>query len=837
MVALAPMICGAQQVAKSLKAANGASIGFYEYRPADYATNTTTKYPLIIFLHGIDERGNGTTELSLVKKTAIPKYIDQGKKLQWTLNGKTESFIILSPQLSKSYSSWQNFYVDEMINYAIKNLRVDPNRIILTGLSLGGGGTWRYASSSTTNASKLAAIAPMCGTNSMSSASNIASSKVAVWGFHNRPDGIISYTTTLNAINKIKAASPVIDPLITIYPTGSHNAWDKAYDFTYNLQQPNIWEWFLGQNRSLAANKAPIANAGADVSISTTIGSVSLKGTGTDSDGKIERYCWKRISGPSSGTIASASSAATTVSGLTVAGTYEYELTVMDNRASWAKDTVKVTVSAGTINVAPVARAGSDINIQLPTNSVSLNGSSSTDADGTIVKFAWTKVSTLAATIASPSSASTSITGLVAGTHTFRLTVTDNAGASHSDDIVVTVKALNVSPVARAGSDVSITLPTNSVSLNGSSSSDADGSIVKFAWTKVSTLAATISAASSASTTVTGMVAGTHTFRLTVTDNNGASHSDNIVVVVNPDPTAGQQFPNMPPVANAGSDRTITLPTNSVSLSGSGSKDPDGTITKYSWTKVSSLSATISSPSSSSTTVSGLVAGTHTFRLTVTDDDGATHSDDVKVTVNATANIPPVSNAGPDRTITSPTSQVLIDAVGCYDPDGTITAYSWTKVSGGSAHIYSPTSKRTSFRDLVVGTYVFRLTVTDNNGAKSSDDVTVIVKSATTSSAVPNETVAMESSTYSLPVTENLEIFPNPASNTITLNFGSASNGETRINVYDAAGRIVKTVMTVKGLNVMQYRLDISELRTGLYHAEVIIDGKTRLLRRFSKIK
>jgi hypothetical protein len=91
---------------------------------------------------------------------------------------------------------------------------------------------------------------------------------------------------------------------------------------------------------------------------------------------------------------------------------------------------------------------------------------------------------------------------------------------------------------------------------------------------------------------------------------------------------------NNPPEAAAGTDQTITLPTNSVTLSGSAT-DGDGTIASYAWTKISGGAATITSPASASTTVTGLVQGAYTFRLTATDDDGATDFDDVNVTVNA----------------------------------------------------------------------------------------------------------------------------------------------------------------------------------------------------------
>ena len=92
---------------------------------------------------------------------------------------------------------------------------------------------------------------------------------------------------------------------------------------------------------------------------------------------------------------------------------------------------------------------------------------------------------------------------------------------------------------------------------------------------------------------------------------------------------------NTPPVASAGSDKTITLPTNSVTLYGKGT-DVNGTVSKYYWSKVSGPSSyAFSSTTSASTTVKSLVAGTYVFRLKVTDNAGASDYDDVKVVVNS----------------------------------------------------------------------------------------------------------------------------------------------------------------------------------------------------------
>ncbi|MGB4842853.1 MAG: hypothetical protein WBP16_00160, partial [Ferruginibacter sp.] len=115
---------------------------------------------------------------------------------------------------------------------------------------------------------------------------------------------------------------------------------------------------------------------------------------------------------------------------------------------------------------------------------------------------------------------------------------------------------------------------------------------------------------------------------------------------------------NIPPTANAGPNQTITLPTNSVTLSGSG-VDPDGSITGYLWRKVSGPAAgTITNPTSAVTTVTGMAQGVYQFELTVTDNNNATGKDTMQVTVNAAPNIPPTANAGPNQTITLPTNSV-----------------------------------------------------------------------------------------------------------------------------------------------------------------------------------
>lgn len=344
MCMLVPFLVSAQLVAKRIKASNGQYVGFYQYVPSGWSTSTA-KYPVIIFLHGIGERGNGTTELYRVKNVAIPKYIDRGTKtMKYTVNGKLQSFVVVAPQLSASYGTWQNFYVDAMIDYAVKYLKGDPNRIILTGLSLGGGGVWKYASTSSANAAKLAAIVPICGTNNMTNASYIANNRLAVWAFHSINDPRVSASYTKAAVDKINAANPKYKAMYFPYTVATHSIWDMAYDDIYKYQNPHIFEWMLGQNKSLSVNAVPAVSAGSDATISRSTGKVVVYGKASDADGVIWKYAWKKTSGPSAGVISDPKSKTLSVSGLTTAGTYTYQLTGVDNRVAFKDDKVTVIV-------------------------------------------------------------------------------------------------------------------------------------------------------------------------------------------------------------------------------------------------------------------------------------------------------------------------------------------------------------------------------------------------------------------------------------------------------------------------------------------------------------
>ncbi len=181
---------------------------------------------------------------------------------------------------------------------------------------------------------------------------------------------------------------------------------------------------------------------------------------------------------------------------------------------------------------------------------------------------------------------------------------------------------------------------------------------------------------------------------------------------------------NQTPVVSAGLDQTITIPTNSVVLKGTAS-DADGIITKYQWTKQSGPAVTLSNAASPTLTATGMVEGSYVFRLTVTDDKGATAYDEVKVTVlPEKVNQPPVANAGSDMTITQ--NSITVSGTAS-DSDGQISNVQWSEKSGSGCHIVSPTKLQTEIDGLETGTYTFQLEVTDDQGASSVDKLNVYV--------------------------------------------------------------------------------------------------------------
>ncbi len=219
----------------------------------------------------------------------------------------------------------------------------------------------------------------------------------------------------------------------------------------------------------------------------------------------------------------------------------------------------------------------------------------------------------------------------------------------------------NHPPVADAGNDTIVRLPVDSVLLNGSLSTDPDGTITTYNWTKIKgPSSSTILKPNLQKAMVKALSTGTYQFELTVTDDGGLSARDTVQVIVN-----STTQTNRPPVANAGSDQTISSPASTVTLDGSASFDPDNNITYYSWTKISGPpSFSFANSSAVQTEAIYLEPGTYQFELKVTDAEGLFSMDTVQVIITALVN----NNCARSQTrigsLSLPRQGVLIQSAG-----------------------------------------------------------------------------------------------------------------------------------------------------------------------------
>lgn len=341
-----PFLSVAQRTAKSMKGPRG-TIGFYQYLPPAYNKAPATKHPLIIFLHGIGEKGTGSPEdLKKINCCGIPKYIDKGHTMEFTWDGKKESFVVLYPQLYSRYGTWENYYIDSMIRYAKDNLNIDTSRIFLTGLSLGGGGSWVYAASSVRRATQLAGIVPVVSPCFMMNGCNIANAKLPVLAIHAWDDDKASPYCTIYAVKSINDCGATIHPNVVIYDNGGHYVWVyRAYDTGYKYFNPNVYEWMLAQNRNNPPNLRPVARAGNDITVTSREGQAILDGSASsDPDGRIVRHVWQKLSGPPYDYMADEVTPHPTIKGLKYPGVYTYQLRVIDDRAEFSSDTMRITV-------------------------------------------------------------------------------------------------------------------------------------------------------------------------------------------------------------------------------------------------------------------------------------------------------------------------------------------------------------------------------------------------------------------------------------------------------------------------------------------------------------
>ena len=447
------------------------------------------------------------------------------------------------------------------------------------------------------------------------------------------------------------------------------------------------------------------ANAGADFSACTSQGPLTLTGTPFTFPATGQ---WALVSG--SGTIATPNASTTLVSNLGV-GTNIFSYTIFNGPCA-APSVDQIVITEFSENQT-AANAGADQNICLPTTSTTLTGNALiAPATGQ-----WTLIQG-SGTIVSPTSATTAVTGLAVGENIFRWTVSNGpCDPSVTFDQVSIFVFSNIQPAANAGADQSFCEPVSSTTLTANNAIFPATGL----WTWVSgPVAPNIVSPTSASTLVTGLGVGANVFRWTITNGPCVPNQtfDEITILI---------FDRNQPAANAGPDQNLCSPTFTTQLQGNNALFP----ATGQWTLISGT-GTISNASSPTSTVSGLSIGENIFRWTISNGPCTNSVTFDEVSIFVFDSNAPVANAGPDQSICTPASSVVMAANSAIFP-GT---GQWSLVSG-SGTIVSISNPTTTIANLPVGVHTFRWTIT--NGACGSqttfDDVVITVFSSSSPSA------------------------------------------------------------------------------------------------------
>jgi predicted peptidase len=237
MIAMAGAAAADDQTAVTFKKriSHQVVLDYLLHLPEGYDRATKDQsWPLILFLHGAGERGS---DLEMVKKHGPPKLIAAGKDIP---------AIVVSPQCPTN--EWWNDHVEALLALSddvAKKHRVDPDRVYVTGISMGGFGTWALLAR---EGERFAAAIPICGGGSRLGLQRAMN--VPIWAFHGDADPVVAVdeTTRLIEVMKSRGAQNV---KLTIYPGVKHDSWTQTYD------DPAVWEWLFAQKRGTAKKAIP----------------------------------------------------------------------------------------------------------------------------------------------------------------------------------------------------------------------------------------------------------------------------------------------------------------------------------------------------------------------------------------------------------------------------------------------------------------------------------------------------------------------------------------------------------------------------------------------------
>ncbi len=212
----------AQQKPATMDRTIKVSMKYLVYLPQGY--DDKAAWPLALFLHGSGERGD---DLAMVKKHGLPKLIEAGRQFP---------FIVVSPQCPNGHS-WEPYELSALLDEIGEKYKVDADRIYVTGLSMGGFGTWALAAHSP---NRFAAIVPICGGGDPSRTKRIA--HIPAWVFHGAKDPTVPLEMSQKMVESLKKNGG--DPKFTVYPEAKHDSWTEAYN------TPELYTWLLQQKRT-----------------------------------------------------------------------------------------------------------------------------------------------------------------------------------------------------------------------------------------------------------------------------------------------------------------------------------------------------------------------------------------------------------------------------------------------------------------------------------------------------------------------------------------------------------------------------------------------------------
>ena len=202
------------------------------YLPPDYQESDRKRWPLMLFLHGAGERGSDVQRVAIHGPLSVVK------------QGTNFPFIIVAPQCP-SGQIWENEPLLQLLESVEKKYRVDEKRIYLTGLSMGGYGTWKLGLS---QPAKFAAIAPICGGCNMIDVllgpgdKAGAFKSLPIWAFHGAKDDVVPLSESERVVEGLRKGG-VKEVKFTVYPEARHDSWKEAY------KSPELYEWMLSKSR------------------------------------------------------------------------------------------------------------------------------------------------------------------------------------------------------------------------------------------------------------------------------------------------------------------------------------------------------------------------------------------------------------------------------------------------------------------------------------------------------------------------------------------------------------------------------------------------------------